>query len=133
MIILAWTSDAFRVAYLHAIRHGEASGRMRSCFNYTGSRMGGANVGSGNTYSINKLVKLIGGEIEYIPKRPGEPDCTFADISKIRDLLNWEPQIGFEEGVKKMIENIDYWQEAPLWDRDSIAVATQDWFRYLSK
>ena len=37
------------------------------------------NVGSGETVSINRLVKLLGGEKVYIPKRPGEPDFTFAD------------------------------------------------------
>jgi UDP-glucose 4-epimerase len=32
------------------------------------------NVGSGNTYLINRLVELLGGEVTYVPKRPGEPD-----------------------------------------------------------
>ena len=41
------------------------------------------NVGSGGTYSINHLVHLLGGEATYIPQRPGEPHCTFADIGKI--------------------------------------------------
>ncbi|MBL6962975.1 MAG: SDR family oxidoreductase [Bacteroidetes bacterium] len=91
------------------------------------------NVGSGNTYSINRLVELLGGEVTYIPKRPGEPDCTFADISKIRKLLNWEPKVSFEKGVQKMIDQIDYWREAPLWDQLSIAEATKDWFKYLGK
>ena len=42
------------------------------------------NVGSGKTYSVNTLINLLGSnKIVNIPKRPGEPDCTFADISKI--------------------------------------------------
>ncbi len=90
------------------------------------------NVGSGNTYSINRLVELLGGEIEYIPKRPGEPDCTFADTTEISQILDWKPEISFEEGVKIMLDHIDYWREAPLWDKDSIEVATKDWFKYLS-
>ncbi len=89
------------------------------------------NVGSGNTYSVNKLVELLGGEVEYIPKRPGEPDCTFADIGKIRKLLDWNPKVGFEEGVNEMLRNISYWREAPVWDAMSIADATKDWFKYL--
>ncbi len=89
------------------------------------------NVGSGNTYKVNKLVELIGGPIEYIPKRPGEPDCTFADMSKIKKYLNWTPKVSFEEGVKIMLENIDYWKEAPLWDKNSIGEATKDWFKFL--
>ncbi len=89
------------------------------------------NVGSGNTYSINKLVELLEGDIIYIPKRPGEPDCTFADISKIKEYLSWEPQVSFENGVRTMIENIDYWKNAPVWNKESVKKATEDWFKYL--
>lgn len=90
------------------------------------------NVGSGNTYSVNRLVELLGGKAVYIPKRPGEPDCTHADIAKIKKLLGWQPTISFEEGVKKLLENIDYWKNAPLWTPEKIELATKDWFDYLS-
>jgi len=89
------------------------------------------NVGSGNTYSVNRLVELLGGPKVHIPKRPGEPDCTFADISKIQQLLNWDPKILLEDGVKIMLDNIDYWKDAPVWDPKSIGKATKDWFKYL--
>jgi UDP-glucose 4-epimerase len=89
------------------------------------------NVGSGNTYSVNRLVSLLGGEVAYIPKRPGEPDCTFADIQKIRQVLNWQPRVSFEEGVRIMLQNIEYWRNAPVWDDKSIANATKEWFKYL--
>lgn len=91
------------------------------------------NVGSDNTYSINYLVELLGGEKVYIPKRPGEPDCTFADITKIKKLLNWYPKVSFEDGVKIMLENIEMWREAPIWNETSIQAATKDWFKYLGK
>lgn len=90
------------------------------------------NVGSGGTYSVNLLVKLLRGRKVHIPRRPGEPDCTFADISRIKKLLSWQPVISFEEGVKKVLDNIDYWKAAPLWDRNSIKKATKNWFKYLS-
>jgi UDP-glucose 4-epimerase len=89
------------------------------------------NVGSGGSYSINRLVTLLEGEIQYIPKRPGEPDTTFADITKIRSLLKWESSVSFEEGVKNMLDCIENWREAPLWDEESIKDATKDWFKYL--
>lgn len=89
------------------------------------------NVGSGNAYSVNRLVNLLGGEVVHIPKRPGEPDCTFADIGKISKMLGWRPKVSFEEGVKAMLENIDQWRGSPVWDEQSIAAATQDWFTYL--
>ena len=90
------------------------------------------NVGSGNTYSVNHLVSLIGGDVVHIPKRPGEPDCTFADITKIAQILGWRPSVGFEDGVRIMLQNIDQWRDAPVWDEQSIVEATQDWFRYLN-
>lgn len=91
------------------------------------------NVGSGGTYSVNRLCELLGGEVIHIPKRPGEPDCTFADIAKIESALNWKAQVSFEEGVQKVLENIDYWREAPVWTPDTIGAATKDWFKYLGK
>lgn len=90
------------------------------------------NVGSGTHVSINKLANLLQGETCFIEKRPGEPDCTFADISKITQQLDWTPQISIEEGVEEVLNNIDYWANAPLWTPTSIKEATKDWFKYLS-
>lgn len=89
------------------------------------------NVGSGGTYSINRLCELLGGEITHIPKRPGEPDCTFADTSKIEKVLGWKAKVSFEKGVENVLDNISYWKEAPVWTPDNISIATEDWFKYL--
>lgn len=89
------------------------------------------NVGSGNHYSVNLLVSLLGGPVVHIPKRPGEPDCTFADTKKIQELLGWSPRISFEDGVKEMLESIRDWKDAPVWEPDTIDKATSTWFRYL--
>ena len=91
------------------------------------------NVGSGTNVSVNRLVELLGGEKVYIPKRPGEPDCTFADIHKIQKELGWKPQVTIEKGIEKILQQINYWGEAPVWTPDSIADATKDWFKYLGK
>jgi len=90
------------------------------------------NVGTGNPQSVNRLVELLGGEVTYIPRRPGEPDCTHADTSKIEDLLGWKSSVSFEDGVKEMIKNIDYWKEAPVWTAESIEKETEGWFKSLS-
>ena len=90
------------------------------------------NVGSGHTYSVNQLVQLLGGPVVYLPKRPGEPDCTFANIEKIRKESGWLPKISLEEGVRQMLRVIDEWRDAPLWDSNTIDEATRDWFKYLS-
>ena len=91
------------------------------------------NVGSGDTYSVNRLVNLLGGDVVHVPKRPGEPDATFADIQKIQRLLGWRPQVSFEEGVGMMLDNIDQWRTAPVWEEESISKATQGWFKYLNR
>jgi UDP-glucose 4-epimerase len=90
------------------------------------------NIGSGGTYSINQLARYLGGETVNIPKRPGEPDCTFADISKIERMLGWSPKVSFETGVELMISNIEDWDNAPVWTPKSIEKETEPWFKYLS-
>ncbi|HLY67463.1 MAG TPA: NAD-dependent epimerase/dehydratase family protein, partial [Chloroflexota bacterium] len=91
------------------------------------------NVGSGGTYSVNRLVELLGGPVVHIPKRPGEPDCTFADTTKIQSMLGWRPSVSLESGVAQLLDQIDYWREAPVWDPTSIQAATADWFRHLGE
>jgi UDP-glucose 4-epimerase len=91
------------------------------------------NLGAGNPQSVNRLVELLEGPVVYIPKRPGEPDCTFADISKIQRDLGWKPVVPFDQGVRRMMQDIDLWRDAPLWDPQSIAVATKTWFQYLGR
>ena len=89
------------------------------------------NVGSGNTVSVNKVAKLIGGDTVHIPERPGEPRCTHADISKIINEVGWAPSVTIEEGVAKVLSEIEYWGKAPVWTPESISKATKDWFKYL--
>jgi len=90
------------------------------------------NLGAGNPQSVNHLVELLDGEVVYIPKRPGEPECTWADISKITTDLDWRPKVSFEEGVGRVLAEIDYWREAPLWDPESISQTTETWFKHLA-
>ena len=89
------------------------------------------NVGAGNPMSVNYLVELLGGKVTYIPKRPGEPEVTYADISKISRLLNWSPKVKFEVGVRQMVEQINDWASAPLWDEVTISNATKKWFEFM--
>lgn len=91
------------------------------------------NVGSGGTYSVNRLVELLDSKTVNIPKRPGEPDCTFADISKISSQLGWRPKISFDVGVRMMLEDLEAWKDAPIWTPDTIEKETELWFRYLSR
>jgi UDP-glucose 4-epimerase len=90
------------------------------------------NVGSGKPVSVNELVRQLGSPpTVHIPKRPGEPDCTWADIAKIQAEIGWRPRVSFADGVKVMRDNMDYWRDAPVWTTASIAEATTDWFKFL--
>src|SRR5215467_2934424 len=90
------------------------------------------NVGSDNPVSVNTLVKLLRAPATVnIPKRPGEPDCTFADTNRIKAELGWKSRVPIKEGVENMLKAIDYWRDAPVWTPESIAEATKDWFTYL--
>jgi nucleoside-diphosphate-sugar epimerase len=53
-------------------------------------------------------------------------------FTKIKKILGWQPKISFEDGVKEVLKNIDYWSKAPVWTEKSIKDATEDWFKYLS-
>ena len=91
------------------------------------------NVGTGSPVSVNRLVALLRGDVVHVPKRPGEPDRTHADVRKIGARLGWRPKVSIEEGVRILLEHIDDWRAAPVWTPESIEVATRDWFRYLGK
>ena len=92
------------------------------------------NIGNSDPKSINNLVALLGkNEVVNLPKRPGEPEVTYANIDKAKRELGWYPKISFEDGVAQMLQDIHKWEDAPLWDEDSIAHATKEWFHYLSR
>lgn len=82
---------------------------------------------------MNRLVELLGGETVHIPRRPGEPDCTWADITRISGELGWRPKVTFEDGVQRVLDDIDYWRDAPLRTPETIAEATRTWFDCLGR
>lgn len=91
------------------------------------------NIGSGGTYAVNRIAALIGGPTVYIPRRPGEPDCTFADVTRAREDLSWQAEVSLDRGVGLLLDRIEEFQDAPVWEPDSIANATRQWFRYLGR
>jgi UDP-glucuronate 4-epimerase len=68
------------------------------------------NIGSNNPISLKEMINIIGRtlnikpKIHQLPMQPGDVNQTYADISKAKTLLGYEPQVSFEQGIKKFIE-----------------------------
>ena len=90
------------------------------------------NLGAGSPKSILSLINIMGGNVIKIPKRPGEPECTWADINKIKREIKWKPKVNFKSGIEEMLLNIEDWKNAPLWNPKKIKKVTKSWFRYLN-
>ena len=91
------------------------------------------NLGSGIPQTINRLIELMGGDVVHVPKRPGEPDCTWADVGRIQRALGWKPEVAFPQGVAAMLGQIEEWRAAPLWTPEKIEAATRTWFEHLAR
>ena len=89
------------------------------------------NVGTGKPTTVNYIAKKLGGKKIFIPKRPGEPDKSQADIKKINRRLKWKPKISLDKGIKLLLQNINDWKQAPVWTPKKISVKTRKWFKYL--
>lgn len=90
------------------------------------------NLGSGNPVSVLELSRLIGGEIKFIPDRPGEPRVTCANVEKLVQNTGWQQKISFQEGVNDLLTKIEDWRDTPLWETHEIAEATKIWFETLA-
>jgi UDP-glucuronate 4-epimerase len=72
------------------------------------------NLGESRTVALTEMISVIGEElgieprIRRLPEQPGDVDRTFADISKARKILGYDPQWDFREGIRTFLE----WLEA---------------------
>ncbi len=89
------------------------------------------NVGTGKPTSVNYIAKKLGGPSVRIPKRPGEPDKSQANVRKISNLLRWKPKVKIDDGIDVMLKNINDWRKAPVWTPKKIKIKTKKWFKYL--
>ena len=62
------------------------------------------NIGTGLSFSVLDIAKMMGGEYTYVPAREGEAKRTLADITKAKEILDWEPKYTLE----KYMENKEY-------------------------
>jgi UDP-glucose 4-epimerase len=63
------------------------------------------NLGSGKETSINKIASTIGGKKIFISKRPGDPNRSCANISKIKKDIHWQPKISINEGIRRLFKD----------------------------
>lgn len=89
------------------------------------------NIGSGKPRSVLEMVKILNGKMTFIPKRPGEPNITHANIGRAIKILKWKPKISLENGLNEVLKNSSYWKKSPLWTKSKIKKATKNWFKYL--
>ena len=72
------------------------------------------NLGGSRTTSLKRLVELISSEmgitpiIEWLPDQPGDVPITFADVSRAGAVIDYEPKVPIEEGVRRFCE----WKKA---------------------
>lgn len=83
---------------------------VRACMLAMSSEAVGAgesiNIGAGNPVSVNRIAELIGGEVEYLPPRPGEPRHTKASTAYARSFLDWSPSVTIEQGIEALKEHL---------------------------
>ena len=75
------------------------------------------NIGNSSPTSLKEMINTIAKvldiepKIKQLPMQPGDVDRTYADVSKAKELIGYEPKTTFEEGIKKFVEwykeNID--------------------------
>ncbi len=68
------------------------------------------NLGNSSPVSLKDMVDTISKvlvvkpKLKYMPMQPGDVNITYADISKAKNLLGYEPKIEFEEGIRRFIK-----------------------------
>jgi UDP-glucuronate 4-epimerase len=83
---------------------------VRAAIDYDASRYEVVNLGESRTVSLSELIALLEGElgqraiIDRQPLQPGDVPQTFADITKARRLLGYDPRTQIEEGVRRFVE-----------------------------
>lgn len=63
------------------------------------------NIGHSDTMSVLELAKLISDNYDFIPKREGEAEITFADVTKAKSVLGWAPKHDLETFIKEALSH----------------------------
>ena len=83
---------------------------VRAAMDYTASQYEIFNLGESRTVELRELIALLEKElgraaiIDRQPPQPGDVPQTFADITKARRLLGYDPQTQIEEGIRRFVQ-----------------------------
>lgn len=67
------------------------------------------NLGNSSPVKLSEMIRIIGEvigvnpNIKVLPMQPGDVERTFADVSKAKDLLGYEPKTSFKQGIEKFV------------------------------
>ncbi len=82
---------------------------VRAAIDYDASMYEAINLGESRTVELRELIALLEdalgrkAQIERQPSQPGDVPQTFADITKARRLLGYDPQTPIEEGIRRFV------------------------------
>lgn len=68
------------------------------------------NLGNSSPVSLREMINTIGQavdvepRIKQLPMQPGDVDRTFADISKAKELIGYNPKTSFKEGIENFVK-----------------------------
>jgi len=85
----------------------EANIKLLNCENTDGKVL---NIGSGNRISVNDLIITLKditkskSAVEYTVSQKGDAENTLSDVSRAQKLIQYEPSISIEKGLKKFVE-----------------------------
>jgi len=64
------------------------------------------NIGTGKVTTIEEIAKTIGGEVVFIPKRGFEVERHEADLTQVKQLLDWHPKVDVLEWLREFVKTI---------------------------
>lgn len=76
------------------------------------------NLGGHETITINELLRKIEQRlgkkaiVNYIPKHPADVNANWAEVSKARRMLGWQPRVSLDEGITQLV---DWYLENRSW------------------
>jgi len=68
------------------------------------------NLGGSRTTSLSELIELlatatgVSPQVEELPDQPGDMPITYADVSRAKEVLGWEPAVPIDEGISRFVD-----------------------------